>query len=318
MPQEVTHMTKIICTLLSFNFVVSVALAESQVELIRESRTQAPTQPTTTEDVDNVITNIKMRAETGAKSRWSLATAMGYSAGPLTALFSDSRPNLSGTTGSTDFTTLSGSVSVKYNAGTQHALFAGVGMRLLTPLRRGTPENFNGDKFDIDNPYLTYQYLFRWLDVQSSAQVTQQFFTNSNLLKDGYVTQTGLSQNNIYDLPGSRFSLGLNLFAGLAYFNNDSLEARRNQTDYYFGLTPALEYRVSDWINLRTELYLYNFQHRRTTAAADTFDRQRVVQGLTMGFAIARDVYVSPGMQWIPEDMRPERTTTWLSANINL
>jgi len=291
--------------------------AESETESRTSMESIETEVPDKADDVDAVITNIKMRAETGGKSKWSIATAMGYSAGPVNDLLSNNRPNLSGTTGSTDFTTLSGSVSVKYNLASQHAVFGGIGMRLLTPLLAGTPEKFNGEKFDIDNPYITYQYLYLWQGIQSAVQVNQQFFTNSNLLRDGYVTQTNLSQNNIYDLGSSRFSIGLNLFAGFGFFNDDSLAARRNQTDYSFGLTPALEYRINDWINARTELYLYNFQHRRTASTKDTFDRQRVVQGFTLGFAISRDVYVSPGMQWIPEEITPERTTTWLAANLN-
>ena len=43
-----------------------------------------------------------------------------------------------------------------------------------------------------------------------------------------------------------------------------------------------------------------------------------VGQGFTLGFAMTRGVYISPGSQWNPSEMKSERTTTWVSANINL
>lgn len=276
------------------------------------------------EDVDQIITNIKMRAETGAKARYSIATAMGYSAGPVNDVFSDFRPNLSGGTGSTDFASYSFTVSGKYNFNTQHALFAGIGGRWLTPLSAGTPKstnparNYTGDEVDVENPYVTYQYLYRLWGIQSSFSATETFYTNSNLQRLGYVTNWSIGQNSLWDIGATGLTVGLNLAMNLGYFNKHSEGAKSKQSTYGITLTPALEYRVNDWMNMRTDLYIFSVQHRRNKEELTTVVRQKVVQGFTLGFALTRDIYISPGIQWNPSEMKPDRTTTWVSANINI
>lgn len=271
------------------------------------------------DDVDEIITNIKMRAETGSKSRWSIATAMGYSAGSVQKPMDAWRPNLSGVTGSTDATNFSGTVSVKYALNTKSSLFSGIGMRWITPFEGSdVPRGYNGEKFDIENPYLTYQYLYRWLGVQSAFNINQRVYTNTNLKKDGYVTSTSFSQNNMYDIGTTGLSAGLSAYLDLNFFDNDSARARRNQSDHAFGLSPALEYRISDKMNVRTDLNLVAFRHDRSQPERWTYVQNKLVQGLSFGYAITRDIYISPGMQWNPENIRADRTTTWLAANINI
>jgi hypothetical protein len=277
------------------------------------------------EDVDDIITNIKMRAETGSKAKWSIATSMGYSSGPVNDIFSDFRPNLNGGTGSTDFTTFSGTVAGKYAINTQHSLFAGSGGRVITPLREGTPhgnadpkKNFHGDKVDVDNPYVNYQYLYRWSGVQSALTVSNTFYTASNLKRLGYVTNTSVGQNNLWDIGKSGFTLGVTSILSFGYFDRHTAAVKASQSDYRLELTPALEYRVNDWINARTDLYIFSVQHRRNKEDLFTVVRQKVVQGFTLGFAVTRDIYISPGIQWNPSEMKPNRTTTWVSANINI
>ena len=276
------------------------------------------------QDVDEIITNIKMRAESGAKARYSIATAMGYSAGPLKNTFSDYRPNLSGGTGSTDFASFSFTVSGKYNLNTQHSLFAGIGGRWITPLRAGTPKssdpakNFTGDKVDVENPYITYQYLYRLWGIQNSFSASETFYTNSNLQRLGYVTNWSIGQNSLWDIGATGLTFGLNAAFNVGYFDKHTEKAKAAQSTYGITLTPALEYRVNKWMNARTDLYIFSVQHRRNRDELTTVVRQKVVQGFTLGFAVTRDIYISPGIQWNPSEMKPERTTTWLSANINI
>jgi hypothetical protein len=276
------------------------------------------------DDVDQIITNIKMRAETGAKARYSIATAMGYSAGPVNNVLSDFRPNLSGGTGSTNFSSYSFTVSGKYNLSNQHALFAGIGGRWITPLSEGTPKstnpakNYTGDEVDVENPYVTYQYLYRLWGVQSSFSATETFYTNSNLQRLGYVTNWSIGQNSLWDIGATGLTFGLNLAFNLGYFDKHTAYAKAMQSTYGITLTPALEYRVNNWMNMRTDLYIFSVQHRRNKEELTTVVRQKVVQGFTLGFALTRDVYISPGIQWNPSEMKPNRTTTWLSANINI
>ena len=269
-------------------------------------------------ETDDIITNIKMRTESGSKSKYSMAFALGYNTGSLEKPFSEKRPNLSGAAGSTEFTSLTGSVSGKYTVDAQRSFFGGVGVRWITPLESGKPVGYRGQKVDADNPYVRYQYLYRWLGVQASLGFTQTMYTASDLLKNGYVTQSGLQQYNAFDFGGSAFTVGFIPYLNIGFFDKNTAAAKATQSDYAFGMTPFLEYRVNDWINVRTDSNPLSFEHLRSNQDAHTYKRQRVIQTLSVGFAVTRDVYISPGVLWIIEDPRNDRTTTWVSTNFNI
>lgn len=277
---------------------------------------EAPKNPSATEDIDNIITNKRMRAETGAKSKFSLASSLAYSAGSLETPLSQERPNLSQAYGSTELSALTGSVSLKYGINAQHSVFAGVGLRWLSPLYNSVPDGYS--KFDADNPYVNYQYLYRWLGVQSALTLNETFYTNANLIRGGWVTKWSVSQNNVFDLGTSGFSLGVNIYGNVGYFNKNDIGSKMGQSDYEFGLVPALEYRVSDRVTLRTDSNLLSFQHSRATPNPHTYGQQRFAQTFAVGISVARDIYLYPGVQWLAEDIRADRTSTWISANINL
>lgn len=271
------------------------------------------------EDVDLLITNSRMRAETGSKSKYSIASSLSYSSGSLRTPFSNDRPNLSAATGTTDLTSFGGAVSGKFALTAQTSVFAGVGLRWLAPFNGpSTPDGYNGSKFDVDNPYLTYQFLYRWAQVQSALTLNETFYSNVNLTRAGYVTGWTLAQNNVMDLGASGFTLGINLYVNAGLFNNNTPEAKANQSDYAFGVVPALEYRLSSRLNLRSDSNPISFQHVRAQSRASTYQQQRLTQSLALGWAVTRDIYFYPGFQWIVEDIRLDRTITWLSANINV
>lgn len=269
-------------------------------------------------DTDELITNIKMRAESGSKSKYSLAFALGYNTGSLEKPFDEKRPNLSGAKGSTDFTWLNGTVSGKYSIDTQRSLFGGLGVRWITPTRWSTPAGYKGEKVDADNPYFRFQYLYRWLGIQASLGITQTVFTASDLLKLGYLTKTEISQYNAYDFGGSKFSVGFIPYLNLGFFDQDDLSSRKSQSDYAFGVTPFIEFRVNDWINLRSDSNPLAFEHIRSESDFSTYNRQAVVQTFSVGFAVTRDIYISPGVLWLVGDPRSDRTTTWISTNFNI
>jgi len=270
------------------------------------------------EDVDLIITNPRMRAETGAKSKISMASSFSYSAGSIETPFSNERPNLSAAKGMTDVSSLGGGVSLKYGATTQSSFFAGVGLRWLSPLYGETPKSYRGSKFDVDNPYINYQHVYRWYDIQSALTLNETFYTNSNLMREGWVTKWSVSQNNVYEIGHTGFSLGINVYANAGYFDVHTAEAKEWQSDYELGLVPALEYRLSDRLSLRTDSNPLSFQHLRSQPRFHTYEQQRWAQTFAVGISITRDIYLYPGIQWTVEDIRNDRTATWISTNINL
>lgn len=286
--------------------------AESRLKVSTPSQSQD-------EDVDQIITNKKMRAESGSKSKYSLSTSFGYSGGSLTRPFGERRLNITGGTGSTPLTALNGSISGKYNMTTQSSIFAGVGLRLITPLQGpSVPSDYHGDKLDVSNPNISYQYLYRWSGIQSSLNLNETFFTASDLIHKGYVSSWGFSQNNVYDFGGSRFSLGIYTYVGLAAYSKNDTDLLAQQSDYSWGFLPAAEYRLTDRLNLRVDTNLFIFEHLRSETRATTLRRQDVTQSLGLGYAVRRDIYLSPGISFAATHFHWDRTIWSLGANINL
>jgi hypothetical protein len=283
-----------------------------------EQLPKAPLDPS--EDVDQIITNPRLRAGSGSKSKYSISTGFGYSGGSLKRPFGDTRPNISGATGTTDFAVFGASVSGKYSLTPQSAVFAGTGFRIMTPLGGlEKPKGFSGQKFDLDNPSIRYQYLYRWADkIQSALSVSQTFFTASNLRANGFLTSWGISQDNVMEIGHSGVSLALSGFVGFGVFDKSGPEQLKEQSDYGFGLSPAIEYRINDRFNLRFDTNLFNFQHIRSTTAGWTFRRLDTVQNFNVGIALARDVFISPGVSFVLGDLRADRTTFGIGGSINL
>lgn len=271
------------------------------------------------DDIDQLITNPKMRAESGSKSKYSLASTLTYSGGSLNQPFGKTRPNLTGATGTTDFPSLVGQVSGKYNISKITALLGGVGVRWVAPFAGGADlPGYEGKRLDAADPYVIYQYLYRVGGLQSNVQAKQTLYTASDLTKRGFVTSFNLSQNSVYEIGTTGLSLGFNANLNLGWFNKEDAESRKGQSDYTIAFTPNAEYRFTETVNARLETNAFVYEHLRSRSNALTFNKQDVSQTLSLGVAVTRDVFVSPGVSFVASNLRLDRTQWSVSATINL
>lgn len=269
-------------------------------------------------DIDDTITNNKMRAETGSKSKYSIASQLSYVGGSINAPFAADRPNIAAANATTDEALIDGQISVKDNFSASQSLMAGVGVRWITPLQGGpVPAGYDGRKTDADNPYLTYQYLYKWSGIQSALQVTPTFYTQSNLVAEGYQSSLGISQNNIYELGHSGVSLGLYVLVQGGLYNNDAAAVRPKQTDYLINFDPFIEYQINDRYNIRTVTNLWNYEHFRSMAA-NTYSFDKVFQSVGVGIAVTRDIFLYPNLQFLPDNIRSNLTNVALNTYINI
>lgn len=312
-------------TLLSLSlFLVSLSAVADEATPDTAARSTAEVQVKPKEestDADQVITNRKMRAEAGSKSKFSLASSLEYSAGSLEKPISSTRPNIRGATGTTDVSRLGGSVGMKYALSSTEAVRLSIGLRWITPFM-DMPDGYNGSRFDADNPVLNYQKIFRWLGgVQTVLQTGPTIYTASNLRDNGFLLNWNLALNNAYELGKSGFSVGMLTQGGFSQFSRDERDGRSLrgiQSDYYFGAYPFLEYVINDTFNVRTISGLFVYEHLRNEPSAFTFLKNKVYQSVGLGVSITRDVFLYPNIQFIPGDIRAENTNVALAANINV
>lgn len=310
--------------LMAGSFSVSIAQAQDssankvKIDDVNPDSSKAPGQ-----DIDELITNKKMRAEAGSKSKYSIRTKLNYNGGTVEKPLAESRPNISGGTALTDVALLSGEISAKYAIDQKKSLMAGIGVRYITPFQgsktpvlkdgRGNPKPYNGSKIDADNPYLIYQYATKVGGVQLVSSIQPKLMTQSNIVRQGYVSQLGTDITAIYDVGTS--GLGLGLYTFLGGFTFSKYDA--GMADLEFAVSPFVEYQLNDRLNLRTVFNTWMWHHNRGRAM-NSWDHEAMVQSVGVGISVSRDVFLYPNVQFILDDIRADRTNVALNSAFNI
>ncbi|MCK6599971.1 MAG: hypothetical protein L6Q37_16520, partial [Bdellovibrionaceae bacterium] len=103
-------------------------------------------------DIDEEITNARLRASTGSKSKFSIQTEFGYSGGSVGSPIGKTRPKLDAGPIVPDYTAAYGSISGKYRINERNNINLGSGIGLTTP-------GFEGQRSELQDPYLSFSHL---------------------------------------------------------------------------------------------------------------------------------------------------------------
>lgn len=281
---------------------------------IEEVMPNTPVKKEGEADVDEVITNRKLRAETGSKKKYSFSSAISYNGGTIDNPLADVRPNITAGAGTQITPRLSGSVGLNYKLSALQSLSASVGVGVDKPFHSDKDKSF-GERTSVSNPSVGYSIMYKAADIQNVSSVGLSAFTTDYLRTNGYVAGLDLSQTAIYDFGGSNVSVGLSLSASASAFDKDGADL--DQGDFSVGAYPFFEYVFNDKLNFRT-LVGFMADHARTESDMFTWIPNKVYQSAGLGISVTRDIYLYPNVQFIPEDIRSDRTNVGLSANINL
>lgn len=295
-----------------------------------ESRIQmqevAPSELERGENVDEIITNRRLRADTGATSKYSISTSWSYSGATIKDPGNRTRPNITSASNTPTMASLSGSIAGKYSVSSTDALNAGFGLRMFMPFHenptedRVTPPGAEEDiaRNDIYNPYLQYQKVYRMAGMQNVTRLTTTAYTTDFSRRNGYVAGLGFQHIMIKDLGASGASAGLLIGTEYNVFDKFDLASRTRSADYYIGFYPFFEYVINDTLNFRTISGVWVYDHYRSESRALTFSKNTIYQSVGLGISVTRDIYIYPNVQFIPEDLRDDRTNVAVSANINV
>ncbi len=274
------------------------------------------------EDMDQVITNRKMRAEAGSKSKYSASAILNYSGGSIDKPLAEDRPNITGALGATYKANATADVSARYRMTPTQSLSAGFGIRWVAPLETDgiEPDPDSGkvqDRVDASNPYISYNNVYRWLGIQSVFSAGGTFITNSDMRDRGYVGTFSISQNNIYNIGTTGLGVGLLLNAGTGLYDKSG-PLKAAQYEYALGAYPFIEYVINDTFNVRTISGVWVYDHARSEADPFTFYKNKIYQSVGVGISVTRDIFLYPNIQFMPEDIRSDRTNVALNATINV
>ena len=169
-------------------------------------------------DTDEVITNRKLRAETGAKKKYSFSSAVTYSGGTVNNPMSDVRPNIASAVFDPAQPALSGSIGGKYKISALQSLSVDVGVLVRKPFHGDDKKTFR-ERTTVSNPSLTYQVVYQAAGIQNVTAVSGTWTTDEAYRAIGDVGTIGFGQTAIYDFGGSKFSAGLAFDASYTVFD---------------------------------------------------------------------------------------------------
>lgn len=275
-------------------------------------------------DIDEEITNQKLRAESGSKSKYSMSMSLAYTGGSVSRPFGVERPNLGGLPGTQTVTSVDGTIAARYRATKNDSFTLGVGVGLYTPFHGDVDANDN--QFNVYDPSLGYSRAFAAGGLQNIAELGVGIGTSKESRDIDYLTsvsaeytllkswQNGLSfgvasalSYSFYDSePGENASTAIKQYGG------------DRRTEWFVALYPFAEYQINDTFSLRTVFGYFRWRHLYGDDEQLRLLKITNYQSVGVGMSVTRDIYLYPNVQFIPEDITSDRTNVALSATINV
>ena len=283
-------------------------------------------------DIDTEITNAKLRAESGSKSRFSLSTAMQYRGGSINRAFAAERPALSADPGTQSSTSLSLEPQFRYRWSKNDSVTLGNGFGVMTPLQGSSNFDSNGRRvkqFNVFDPMVDYNRAGTMGAFQTNGAIGTSVST-SNETRGLDNTFTPNAQYTLLHVFQNGLTLGSSFAASYALYSSKPGANVSQQTDSYGGdkrntftgaIYPFLEYAFNDRYSLRTLFGYFNFVHRYGDPNNFRLLQDFVYQSVGVGISVTRDIYLYPNLQFSPNEknqLAHDRTNVALNATLNV
>ncbi|NJL25814.1 MAG: hypothetical protein HC902_11985 [Calothrix sp. SM1_5_4] len=200
-------------------------------------------------DIDQEITNKKLRAESGSKSKFSLSLNATYLGGGIEEPLAAKRPNLYDRPGTQTVSSMSLGPDVRYRWTKNDSLTFGTSIGLSTPLQ-GDLSGGKRSQWRVGDPGVGYNRVGKIGSLQSIFSLATSYGTSPE----------SLDVKKTFDLVGSwtlmrswqsGLSLGLAATAGNTFYSNAAV-AGDERSDYEVALYPLMEYEFNDTFSFRT------------------------------------------------------------------
>jgi hypothetical protein len=283
-----------------------------------EEATTTSVQTEVKTDIDAEVEDSKLRANSGAKSRFSSSLNLSYSGSSLRKPFDDVRPNVDGSRLNAPVS-LSGMVGLRYRFTTNTSLFAATGISKTRPFH-----NNSEDEWEANNVMMHLNSTFRYEQLQVSSTWLGYVWTQDYMRAVNTVGTIGYALSALSQIGQSRFRGGMSGSLSYTHFDGDrgtlggfEMDVRSMQEDFTAGFSPSLQYRFNDKFNAYTSLQLLTYGHSREDNGFK-LQKRPVSQNIGFGIAVLRDLYLAPNLDFRPKELEADKTSVNLSAIINL
>lgn len=276
-------------------------------------------------DIDQEITNAKLRADSGSKSKFSMSTTANYRGGSVSRPFGSERPDLSGLPDNQVDTSLDGSLKVRFRPDKNSSVSLGVSMGMKTPFQGDVNENEN--QLNIGDPMLSYNRTFAALGMQNSWNLYASVGTSDESKRVD--RDASLASDYTLMAKFDRLSVGTTASVWWDVLSTEPGENSRwrqragmqkvdRRTQWGATFSPTLEYQISEKFVFRALFAYFRWKHLYGDGENWRLLRIKEYNSVGVGIAVIRDVYLYPNVQFLPRDAKLANTNVGLSATINV
>jgi hypothetical protein len=277
-------------------------------------------------DLDKEITDARIRAESGSKSKLSMSTGVNYRGGSIERPFGTERPDLSGGLPDTQRdTSLSALIRMRYRTTKNESYTFGAEVGMKTPFAGDI--NADENQLNIGDPALGYNKTWAAMGLQNSwnigigAGMTDES-KNIDLIGNVFTDYTLVHKFQ------NKITLGTQFVAAYNFYDTEPGENPKwatskvpNKNDkrglWTFNVNPSIEYSLTDKLNLRALFSYFRWRHLYGDDMNWRMLRSQEYNSLGLGIAARRDIYLYPNVQFLPRDIRSDYTNFAMSATMN-
>ncbi len=291
------------------------------------------------DDIDQEITNARMRADSGSKSKWSMSVSLGYNGSTVERPLDKDRPSI---ITAREGNPVVGSASIKgrYRINKNLSTYMGSGFSVTRPFHSRLQETTStSENLSLSSPYLGVSAYYKLANIQMSSSIDSTIYTSEGALAEGADFSVSLGQTFLWTFMNNKLTVGTAFSMGYYNYQSDQAQLadynkyrrkynpewvdaplsylKAQQVDLSGGMYPFAEYSLNETFAFRTVFGYFNISKDRSMPEM-TFQRDEAYQSLGVAISPSRNIYIYPNVQFVPKDIKPERTNVAVSATLNV
>jgi len=257
------------------------------------------------------VTDAELRAKAGSRSKWSLSGALFYSGPRVNRLNEEVMPNPENTAMEMR-TSVGGSLGARYRWSASTSMYVDTGLRFFTPLS-GARDG------ELSDPGVSLEKLYPLWGIQMRSRYTGSVTTADYYRGKGQVGRLNMAHDFKRRIGGSLSPVLWSVGSSFNFFlyDRDFAATDGKVSNYHFSVYPGLQYNVMDSLNVGTSL-AFAYSNLRREGNWTNWDRKYWSQRLSVGYALTRDAYLNPYLNFFPEHFSWNTTSVNMNLYLNL
>ncbi len=263
---------------------------------------------------DHEVTDIQMRAASGAQTKFSSSYMIHYWGPAINDLGSGNRPLIGGIRQQSPVS-VDGDIGLRYRFNENDSLFLAVGLYKSDPLHTSEASK----PMTVNTPQINFNSTRRVAGVEVASDTVAYITTIPWQLKYNQIGKLAEYVTFLKSIGLSRFDTGAWVNVSYTAYGNERVSnlVASKQNDFDLVVAPTLDFRPTRNTKLWSSIGLVNLMHYRSNPGFSGFTPQALTGYFGLGVAIVRNLYVDPYVQFEPTQMALNKTIFNLSSDMN-